>query len=542
MKSAVQSPIHDLTDDDRAALEARLIEFDHDWRPGSAADRFQRIANVALLDYSPTGSTSDSDLRLNQRAALIELIKIDLEHCWNVGDRARLEEYVSEFPLLGPLSELPTDLIAAECEVRTDAGEPPALSELTRRFPDREEELGQILEARDGRLSVLRQEPEAEDESLFTTIFEPRAGRDRADASTALEFTSGERGTGNEASRPLPKQFGRYRIRREIGRGAMGAVYLAYDTQLNRRVALKVPRFEARDRRELIDRFYREARAAARLNHANLCPVHDVGEIDGVHYLTMAYIEGPTLADVIKESGPLSQWRAARLIERIAAGLHEAHQRGVVHRDLKPANIMIDPRGEPVVTDFGLARRVDVVEESRTAAEGNLVGTPAYMSPEQITGDARGIGPHSDVFSLGVIFYELLSSRLPFVGTAVSIMSSILHARPLPPSKLIRGLDAELVGLSMAMLQKSPDDRPASMSVVAAALEVCRKDAGVTDAEGVLVEPVNPAPIVKQRPRQKLTGDRRTGYGPWLLPAVLATVVGASILTGWLISLVWRNG
>src|SRR5581483_1302271 len=198
-------------------------------------------------------------------------------------------------------------------------------------------------------------------------------------------------------------------IEKKLGQGGMGAVYLAHDTELDRRVALKVPGFVAGDPPGVLERFQREARAAAKLHHPNLCPVFDVGQVGGVHYLTMAFIPGRTLARVLRDrGGPMDEMEAARLIRTLALALGEAHRAGVVHRDLKPANIIMSARGEPVILDFGLARRA---EDSRMTATGAALGTPAYMPPEQVEGDPTAVGPASDIYGLGVILYELLTAR-----------------------------------------------------------------------------------------------------------------------------------
>ena len=154
----------------------------------------------------------------------------------------------------------------------------------------------------------------------------------------------------------LPEQFGRYRIMRQLGQGGMGAVYLAHDTKLDRPVALKVPFFDPADGPQAVQRFEREARAAATLDHPNLCPVFDVGEVDGIHYLTMPYIEGKTLSEAIPRGQALPEAQAAALVRKLALALQEAHDRGVIHRDLKPGNIMVNRRRELVIMDFGLAR------------------------------------------------------------------------------------------------------------------------------------------------------------------------------------------
>src|ERR1700722_10307098 len=174
-------------------------------------------------------------------------------------------------------------------------------------------------------------------------------------------------------AQPLPERFGRYKIVRSLGSGAMGDVYLADDTQLDRPVALKIPRFSDDRDDDLIERFYREARAAATVRHPNLCPVYDAGEIDGIHYLSMAFIEGRPLCDLLSTKKRFAPRDAATLILKLAKALNAAHTSGVIHRDLKPANIMIDSHDEPIIMDFGLSRRTNK-EDSRLTQSGLVMG------------------------------------------------------------------------------------------------------------------------------------------------------------------------
>jgi formylglycine-generating enzyme required for sulfatase activity/predicted Ser/Thr protein kinase len=268
----------------------------------------------------------------------------------------------------------------------------------------------------------------------------------------------------------LPEQFGRYRILKKLGQGGMGTVYLALDTRLDRQVALKVPRLDPADGPEVLQRFLREARLAATLQHPNICPVHDVDQIDGVHYIAMGYLDGRPLSDLIDPDRPLPQHQAAALVRRLAKALQEAHARGIVHRDLKPSNVMITRRGEPVVMDFGLARRMSA-EESRLTGGSRPLGTPAYMPPEQFSGGEGAVGTAWDVYSLGVIFYELLTGRLPFEGPPVAVIGQVLTREPPPPSKLRPGLDLALEAICLKAMARDPRQRHASMAELAAELK-----------------------------------------------------------------------
>jgi serine/threonine protein kinase len=294
-------------------------------------------------------------------------------------------------------------------------------------------------------------------------------------------------------SQELPAPFGRYQLLQLLGRGNMGTVYLAQDPQLGRTVALKIPHFAPDGSTPHLSRFYREARAAAALHHPNLCPVYDVGEIDGVPYLTMAYIEGKSLHQLTRGKRPMSQPSGAGLVRKLALALEEAHQKGVIHRDLKPTNILINQRGEPVIMDFGLARCLRPGDE-RLTQEGTVLGTPAYMPPEQVSGDVEAMGPPSDVYSLGVILYELLTGRLPFQGDPMALYPKILLEEPPPPSQFRPDLDAQLEATCLKALAKSPQDRHASMAQLAMALEEYLRRA--PRKSGILA----PAPAPPPRP------------------------------------------
>ncbi len=262
---------------------------------------------------------------------------------------------------------------------------------------------------------------------------------------------------------------GRYRIERTLGAGGMGVVYRAFDLKLERRVALKIPHFDAHAHPDLIKRFQREARIAAAFDHPNLCPVFDFNRAGHVYYLTMPFIEGRPLSTLL-EGGPVLPRQAATIVRTLALALEEAHRRGVIHRDLKPANIMISRAGKLIVMDFGIARFATPTDSLRTRP-GALMGTPAYMAPEQVQAETQAIGPATDVYCLGVIYYQLLTGRLPFIGNPNWVCVQVLHDDPAPPSTLLPELDPGLEAICLKAMRKRPQDRYASMAEMAAALD-----------------------------------------------------------------------
>ncbi|MEZ6127352.1 MAG: serine/threonine-protein kinase [Planctomycetaceae bacterium] len=256
----------------------------------------------------------------------------------------------------------------------------------------------------------------------------------------------------------LPQVFGRYRVEKQLGAGAMGAVYLAHDTRLNRPVALKTPTFDATADADLIERFQREASSAANLRHAGICPVFDVGEINGVHFISMAYIEGKPLSEIVDSQKRLPVRTVVSLIRRIAQALDHAHGDGVVHRDLKPANIMIDKQCQPLIMDFGLALKVDTSDQSRITQDGMILGTPSYMSPEQVQ-ESKDAGPQSDIYSLGVILFELLTGSRPFCGPVTLVIAQILTEAVPAPSTRRKEVDPELDAICAKLTARRLEDR-----------------------------------------------------------------------------------
>ena len=271
--------------------------------------------------------------------------------------------------------------------------------------------------------------------------------------------------TEQRAPKSMLGEFGRYMIQGKLGEGGMGAVYIAKDTQLDRDIALKIPKFRSDDKAS-IEWFYREARSMATVHHPNLCPVFDVGVIDNIHYISMAYIEGRPLTDYVKSDKPIQARQVAVVVRKIAVALEEAHRAGIVHRDLKPDNIMINTRKEPVIMDFGLARRENL-NEAQLTKTGQVIGTPSYMAPEQVEGNKELIGARTDVYALGVIMYQMLCGELPFKGVVTLVLAKIITEQPPDPSEIKADVDPELEQICLKAKERDPDKRYQSAAELA---------------------------------------------------------------------------
>ena len=338
----------------------------------------------------------------------------------------------------------------------------------------------------------------------------------------------------------MPEQTGpeivdqRYRIISRLGSGGMADVYCAQDLQLGRKVALKLlSRRYARDS-EFVERFRREASAAAGLQHAHVVGVYDRGEWDGTYYIAMEYLEGRTLKQIISDRGPLAPLAAIDIAVQILKAARFAHQRGIVHRDLKPHNVILDEEGRAKVTDFGIAR----AGASDMTETGSIMGTAQYLSPEQAQG--HGVGAASDLYAIGIVLYEMLAGRVPFDGdSAVTIALKQVSEAPVPPSVYNPAVPPELDAIVLRALEKDPADRFADATEFAAALEgvgarlrslppsqstaafgaigtgadaAALAAVGVPVEEQLVVEEVEPAPV---------DDERRRRWWPWLLALLL---------------------
>src|SRR2546425_941242 len=258
----------------------------------------------------------------------------------------------------------------------------------------------------------------------------------------------------------IAESIAHYRIIKKLGAGGMGEVYLALDTKLDRKVAIKVLPPDSLVEENLKKRLLREAKAAAKLDHPNICAVYDINEADSLTFIVMQYIEGETLADTI-ERKPLQLSDALAIAEQAAEGLAEAHTQGIVHRDIKPHNMMITQRGQLKILDFGLAKQMrtsdpvdfDAPTATLLSTPGHVIGTMPYMSPEQVQGEP--LDARSDIFSLGVTFYEMLAGKHPFKDKSAAItMSRILLSDPIPTEQFQAQVSPELQTLLSKMLSK----------------------------------------------------------------------------------------
>jgi tetratricopeptide (TPR) repeat protein/predicted Ser/Thr protein kinase len=417
-------------------------------------DRFEqaweRDERPAIEAHLPTDKTL-------YNVVLPHLVHMDLDYRYRKGETVLVEEYLVRFPALADSSTELVELILSECALR------------------------RLRSAMDVEAVLLR----------FPSLREVLARRlPTALASVGLS----DCGPGASLS-AMPTVLGRYRIEKFVGEGSMGVVYLAHDSHLERSVALKVPCRVGRGSRGL-QRFLREARAAAHLNHPNICPIYDAGEIDDLPFISMAFIHGKPLTSAFPP--PLDPAKAVQIVRQLALALHWAHLQHMIHRDLKPANILVNEREEPIITDFGLARRSRPGEITGTMP-GQILGTPAYMPPEQALGMVEAMGPRSDVYSLGVILYELLTGARPFEGqTYQEVLARVVHEEPACPTRLKLNLDPILGAICLLALRKRPEQRHESMKVFAEALEKWLKN---QDPRGPLPEASDPARTIAADPR-----------------------------------------
>lgn len=505
-------------------VEALLERFEQAWQPAFDSD-----AEPPLIDAYSVEALKLADERFQQEA-LGELVKIDLEYRWRLwrkrggfGKETKLsisdpvpgqlpatphiEDYLRRIPELVNSVALATE----EFRVRHKYGDKPAKDEFLSRFTPIAEELSEQLH------NVLCESDSAGDiagntpgpnEQTVKSISDPvsQAKSAQADDARNADGPAKQKDSADskQASAPpqddldIPTKIGRYNIEDILGEGAFGSVYLAYDPDLDRRVAIKAPHLDRFTSEEAVEIFMREAKMAAQLQHSSTVRVFDIDREGQQCYIVMEYIEGPTLRALSRKKA-LTLTEIARIMSAVGDALHEAHKLGLVHRDLKPGNVLIDKQGAPRVADFGLA----VLESDQRSRAGEVSGTPAYMSPEQVRGETHRLDGRCDIWAMGVMLYELLTGRKPFDGPSVyDVFDEIKHREPKPPRQIDDSIPVSLERIVQGCLTKNiaerystardvADDLRRSMETSLARMEVSHGPSAARSGSQIPIGPAN---------------------------------------------------
>jgi WD40 repeat protein len=439
--------------------------------PAPAWDRLERILGRFEEAWQrgdrPTLKDYLAGFESERRALLIELIHEDLEHRLRAGEPARVEAYLHRYPEIAADRAVVLGLITAEYVLRCrhEPGCSPA--EYGQRFPEYAETLATRLVNPPVAGPVFR--PPTSDSAdsaglpsrpVAQETNSPPAGTPSPPAAS-LRFVPR---TDSAPEGPMSRlTIPGYQILGELGRGGMGVVYRARQTSLDRLVALKMVLTGVHAGPGERARFRREAEAVARLQHPHIVQIHEIGEHDGTPFFSLEYVPAGSL-DKKLNGTPLPAHEAAQLLETLARTIHAAHEQGIIHRDLKPANVLLTKDGQPKITDFGLAKRLDpgpgaLAPGGRTET-GAIIGTPSYMAPEQAGGPSKAIGPPADIYALGAILYECLTGRPPFrAETPLDIVRQVLSQEPVSPSRLNPRVPRDLETIALKCLNKAPSNR-----------------------------------------------------------------------------------
>jgi tetratricopeptide (TPR) repeat protein len=435
-----------------------------------------------------------AEVRMAESLSLVAILQVEQRVRWQKGERALVETFLEQHPVLRTDPQAVLDLIGNEMALRRQKGDSPQLAEYLQRFGEWRPQLRERFGEEPGR------------DDLPRTLVLP------IPPDPPPRMHDVPLGPAAEA-----RAISRYEILAELGRGGMGVVYKARQISLKRLVALKMILAGAHASPTARARFRTEAEAVARLQHPNIVQIYEVGEAAGQPYLSLECVEGGSLERKIAGAAQ-PQGEAARLVEVLARAVHHAHQRAILHRDLKPGNVLLTKEGIPKITDFGMAKLVDAKAGPTVTAE--CLGTPSYMSPEQAAGNSRAVGFQADVYSLGAILYELLTGRPPFRGTShLKTLEQVRTQEPTSPKRLRGELARDLETICLKCLEKDPDKRYAT------ALELADDLRRFLEGQPVRARPVS--------------SWQRLGRSLRRRPTLVAKVAGAVALLCLMATAVW---
>jgi eukaryotic-like serine/threonine-protein kinase len=464
-------------------------------------------------------------------ARLAEVLRVDQRERRQRGERIAVESYLRDFPILQSDAEAVLDAIYGEFLLREEMGESPTLDEYLGRFPQHADRLREQIALH--QVVVAQPTPTVADSlqadrEVGTTEFP----RDQVETGKFPREILTQKPASPAGAAELPNALtAGYEILEELGRGAMGVVYKARQVRLNRLVALKMILGSRLATESYVLRFEQEARAAGSLDHPNIVPVYDSGQLDGQHFFTMAFVQGTNLKARVDAQGLPGPAETAAIMQAIAEAVAYAHQQGIIHRDLKPENVLIDYQGRPRIADFGLAKQVE--GNPCLTANGQILGTPAYMAPEQAQGEPAG--PAADVYSLGGILYFLLAGKPPFSGrTLTQVLLAVVHQAPIPPRQIHPQASAELEAVCLKCLQKDPSQRYPSAASLAGALRAAVQMKSLPiSAPGPSLTP-SPAPCETHQSQESLGKARPRRPARWLIGLAVVGLLSAGALGVWL--------
>lgn len=438
-----------LTGAERQVLDSWTAKFASSWHA-------ERLAQV--LQSPP------EELKPHPQIYLTELVKIDLRQHWQSGQLRRVEGYLVEYPKLGTLETVSVELLYAEYLARKTTGRSGAFEDLSERFPRKAASLRELIGRVDG---------EADWAPPAAVAPQPVASPpEKAKDEDVLKF-------------------GRFQVEKEIGSDDTGTTYEARDSIYDRRALVKVLRFEGRAAAERTERFLRDARAAAKLQHEHIGEVYEAGRHDGAPFIVTAIHPGRPLANFINAEHPFTASKAAIIARQLALALHDAHSIGAVHGDINPINITVDRNRKPVLVNFGLVGRID------TGDERDIFGTAAYVAPELVT-SSTSPNPATDQYSLGIVLFEMLTGRLPMEGSDKSILAKKQSEEAPPPSSLRPEIDPKMDDIVARMTSRYVEDRFADMQKVAEAMQSLLTDGEVPQPDkGAVAQPETTAAASK---------------------------------------------